>query len=493
MSTTNIDYSNKKFLDEAGLSILWARITDLFASKASTYVPVGVAKYEDGTNKEAGISIVFNRLDDTTNTLELHIPNATNGTPGMMSPIDKHKLDELDTKFNENIKINTIKVGEKDKSVELLTDEYKNICWDFVYNSTTDTLDIIDNNQSDTTKKVLTSVYVNDFIGDALLSGFLSEAKVINTKDGSNEIGPFIKLTFTTTKNNETTVSEDIYINVADLIDIYTEGSGISIEQGTINDDKEQRKSVICLKTAGTDTDLDDHDHPKGIGGFVAHKVSNATAVETSSFENRYFGVEIGKDSKAIVNVPIGGILFDKNTTEQTGGGDNIDIAEGGKITFITGVDNNNISINEDGTHNIISLSEKTINISQETSISFADDNTTTINDLNFGDSINVITDIESTEDGTNGHKLQKTVNTIQLPTLEVLNSAVNPDADKISVDIGANYDEEPVEVNVVTGITISDNQEIVPLTTTYAFNVYVENIPEDTLNTMLVLPTDNN
>ena len=469
--------NNKKYLDETGLSKLWARITDYGAPRWTAYKPVQgnitdesvILAYQSAATDEQ-------KAAGKGNVIAVEIPGATQSLAGVMTANDKNRVDNIEVIAEDLITIKNIKVGQSNENGEnnrdarkLAIDDGKNVNWDFVYNATTDTLDIIDV----ITNKVMTSVHINDFIGDALIDGILTDVDLVD-HDENNNSGAFIKLIFTITRNNGDIDSKDIYINVADLIDVYTAGPGISIEQGSIDTNEDIRNSVICLKTAGTDATLDDHNHPKGIGGFVAHKVSNATAVGISSIEKRYFGVEIGNDAKGIVNVPIGTIT---NTDNSITGEISISPIIGGDADIITGV---NIVELDDHTGHIIQPTGTTLHIDKETDITTSGNAGEDAETLQFGDSFTVFKDIAP--GGTNGHELIKSNTTWTLPELSKGDPIVSQESQTIYADNAASA----FNLDIVTDIYVdSKTGTIAPITTQFTGYVDVLSIDNATIESL--------
>lgn len=447
------ELNNKKYLDEVGLAALWARITDYGAPRWTAYKPTTISA--DATKvviKHESAATAAQKADSKGVDIAVELPAATQDKAGVMTAADKTKLDNMNSTAEDAVTIKQVQV--KNQSLKIDGDKY--VDWDFVYNSTTDTLDIIDCNDSN---KVLTSVTINSFIGDALLKGILTDSDIV-PEDGDGNSGTFIKLTFTTTTNDNTTESKDVYINVADLIDFYTAGSGISIENGAIDHNETQRSSTITLKIA-TSTER---------GGFVAHKVSTtATAVTPTTIEKRYFGVEIGKDDKAIVNVPIGSITKQDNSIS---GEVTLSPVTGGSTNLITGL---NIVENTDKTGHNINLIGTSVKVGKETDWSVTGtgggDGTT----LKFGDSFTVFKDIVS--DGTNGHGTTKSNTTWTLP--QPSRKAPDTATAATSQTIVADNSGSKFEFTAVTDIAVNGTTgEIQPVTTKFTAQVDVISIP---------------
>lgn len=452
--------NNKKYLDEVGLATLWARITDYGAPRWTAYKPTTISA--DATKvviKHESAATAAQKADSKGVDIAVELPAATQDKAGVMTAADKTKLDNMGSTAEGAVTIKQVQV----KNQNLKIDNNKYVDWDFVYNAATDTLDIIDCNDSN---KVLTSVSVNSFVGDAILSGVLTDSDIVD-KDGENNSGTFIKLTFVLTKNDGTTDSKDIYINVADLIDFYTAGAGITIDNGAINHDETRRDSTITLKIASS-TER---------GGFVAYKVTDTEAVAQTTIAQRYFGVEIGKDDKAIVNVPIGSITKQDNSIS---GEVTLSPVTGGSTNLITGL---NIVENTDKTGHSINLVGTSVKVGKETDVTWSDGTTGTASPK-FGETITALTTIESDATGTNGHKIKRTKTTFTLPK-----PSRKAPADATTATLQTTIADNPAETNALVFTAMTDivvdgtNGTIQPVLTTYTANVDVLSIGLDTIN----------
>ena len=456
------ELNNKKYLDESGLVTLWGRITDYGAPRWTAYKPIEGERDEDEVFLKYGsAATAAQKAEEKGKDIVVTIPAATQSLAGVMTAADKTKLDNMGSTAEGAVTIKQVQV--KDQNLKIDSNKY--VDWDFVYNAATDTLDIIDCNDSN---KVLTSVSVNSFVGDAILSGVLTDSDIVD-KDGGNNSGTFIKLTFVLTKNDGTTDSKDIYINVADLIDFYTGGEGITIDNGAINHDETRRDSTITLKIA-TSTER---------GGFVAHKVSESVAVAQTTITERYFGVEIGKDNKAIVNVPIGTITKQDNVNS---GKTTIVPATGGDATIVTGL---NVVKNTDETGYSVNLTGTTLEIAKETDVTWSDGETSTASPK-FGEDITVLTTIESDTTGTNGHKIKRTKTTFTLPQ-----PSRKAPADAIAAPLQTTIADNPADTNELVFTAMTDivvdgtNGTIQPVLTTYTANVNVLSIEDTTIEAL--------
>lgn len=460
--------NNKKYLDETGLATLWGRITNGFSPRWMAYRPTTIAA--DGTTvaiTHSSAATAEQKTDGQGPDIVVTIPTVTTTKAGVMSAADKVKLDNMGSTAENAVTIKKIQVNNTDLSV----DDDKIVDWDFVYNESTDTLDIIDKNASNA---VLTSVAVNDFIGDAIKEAILTDADIVN-EDGEGNSGTFIKLIFATKDQESATAStQEVYINVADLIDIYNAGDGIDIAQGAIDHNETQRTSTITLKIASTSER----------GGFVAGWVdANQEAVTRTDIDTRTFVVGIGKDNKAMVTVPIGTIT--KSDSTFTGTAVNISPASGGSANVVTGI---TVTEKEDHTgHNVV-LTGNVVNISKETSVTTDGNAGDTGKVMAFGDTFTVFKDIEPT--GTNGHQLTKSNTTWTLPKLSKGN--ITSTADAASQTVVADNSGSQFVFEALTDITVGETTGVItPIKTKFTAQVDVISIPIATIEA-LAYPTDD-
>lgn len=454
-NTTN---NPQQFLDRDGLSTLWGRITTEFAPRWKSYRPLltnesfasnqtppdiadahqtnadglcidfasaGVLTLEDGTVYGKGIRVKLPRVVAPTDGV------ANSGMDGIMSWEDKQKLDSIESTAENAVTIKGVKVGtnsdDEKRKLTLTADKFVN--WDLRFNSTANELQVVDINNENT---VLTKVSVKDFVADAIKEGFLVGASLVTSKpngDGSEE-GTYIKLTFKIKEGNGTENNvTDVYINVSDLIDVYTEGTGISINNDLTNDtvDGAPRTTTISLKTA-TDNE---------IGGVKIKRdntnLNNTSTLKTTNQNGRYFGVELNKDDVAFVNVPIGELSAGSNVL---GGTTTVNTNEGGEFTFVTGISKIEHTTNAGGdvTGNTITLNTGKIEITKETSITKADSAASGGTIAHKG-TFTAITEV--TPGGTNGHKLTLTKTTYTLPDVPDIDDTTDSTTTKQLV---ANY-----------------------------------------------------
>lgn len=458
-NTTN---NPQQFLDRDGLSTLWGRITTEFAPRWKSYRPLltnesfatnqtppdiadahqtnadglcidfasaGVLTLEDGSVYGKGIRVKLPRVVAPTDGV------ANSGMDGIMSWEDKEKLDSLENTAENAVTIKGVKVGTNSNQEQRklkLTDKFVN--WDLRFNSTANELQVVDVNNGNT---VLTKVSVKDFVADAIKEGFLVGATLVTSKPlGNNQVkeGTYIKLSFKIKDGSDTENNvSDVYLDVNDLIDVYTAGTGISINNDLTNDTTNDapRTTEINLKTAQTGE----------IGGVKIKRdnisLDNTSILKTTNQNGRYFGVEINKDDVAFVNVPIGELSAGSNVL---GGTTTVNTSEGGEFTFVTGISKIEYTTNASGdiTGNTITLGTGKIEIVKETSITKATDSTVSGGAIaHNGGTFTAITEI--TPGGTNGHELTLTKTTYTLPAVPSIDDTTDSTKDTTKQLI-ANY-----------------------------------------------------
>jgi hypothetical protein len=464
---------NKKYLDETGLTTLWGRITNGFSPRWMAYRPTTIAADASTVAiTHSSAATAEQKTNGQGPDIVVTLPTVTTEKAGVMSAADKVKLDNMGATAEGAVTIKQIQVKSQNLKIDT-TNKYVN--WDFVYNTTTDSLDIIDCNDSN---KVLTTVSVNDFIGDAIKEAILTSADIVNSKtdaNGETVTGTFIKLVFATKDQESATAStQEVYINVADLIDIYNAGKGIDIEQGAVNHDETQRTSTITLKIASTGEQ----------GGFVAGWVDKTQeAVTRTDIDTRTFAVGIGKGDVAMVTVPIGTISTSTSTFTDTAV--TINPAVGGSANVVTGI---TITEKTDNTgHNVV-LTGNVVNVSKETSVTTTGTAGEDSKTIAFGDSFTVFKDI--TTGGTNGHTLTKSNTTWTLPELSKGN--ITSDTDAAVQTVVADNSDSKFVFEALTDISVGATTGIItPIKTKFTAQVDVTSIPIATIEG-LAYPTDD-
>ena len=391
----------KKYLDFNGLNALWDNICDKFAPQWKSVNFDHIAKTSP-THEEDNVVLTFQNLsmppvadgefagvvdhthvNQTTWTIaaaKAH-EGGEGGHAGVMTAEDKTKLDALDNTLGSvvdtAIKINDIKIGNtKDSatSLEVVITEDENgsknkaVAFGLDYNADTDLLSIVDLNNN---KTALSSVHV---LGSALQSAVIEDAEMSSTGE-NGESGTFIKITFKTVfhkdDHTEDTVLKDIYINVADLIEIYTAGDGIAITQDNTSIEGDATSTTISI-LAPTRVSNDNK-----IGGIKSNKIytgsvtnwKNTSGTIAPKVQNlgtqsgRYFGIETDKDGHAFVNAPSAAISLG-TPTEKTDSINNTQSSD--TFTAMTGI---SIGLSEDGNTYTYTPEYTTFTVNQESEL----------------------------------------------------------------------------------------------------------------------------
>lgn len=325
--------AQQQYLNTAGLQKLWAKIVTGFA-------PINKAvdlSLTTATATKTGVSINFTACGVDPNLANpelgtkpsgsLELPVVSQTQAGIMTAADKTKLDGLGNSIDGAIALNGVAVNGTALKISTVGENTKHVNFALAYDATGKKLNIVDKNNSNA---VLSSVEVNNFIGDAILSHSLTSASIVDEND-KNVAGTFLKMTFSITELDGGTKSEDVYANVADLVSTYSAGTGISItDEAGQTIDGVAHTGKITLNTAGTDT----------IGGIKIRKDNTSYVVTPkvstlsgNASNGRYFGVEIDKNDAAFVYVPSQEVTVNGTPSTATA-----TTAHGGTFTAVTGI-----------------------------------------------------------------------------------------------------------------------------------------------------------
>lgn len=528
------DLTNKQFLDKDGLSALWSRIQTTFAPRWVSYKPSNTQTQHNNLNIESEdvnalqttdevyiINTAAGQLRDSSGNLVngkdilLHIPaaagsNAAGGAKaGVMSASDKVKLDSIESTAENAVTLKNILIGGGDDNVEptrltlstqtnINADDYKSVAFGLNYNADSDLLSIMDlnykpdpeNKPNEIVPRALSSVHI---LGDALKNAFIHSAKIVD-KDDQNNSGTFIEIVFVTQTQDPDYASNDtpksnstqtVYINVSDLIDIYSEGNGITITETEVDpDDTKNRTSTISLKTAGIGSGDDK------IGGIKVY-ASNVDAVtaktssqafdatSTSKNDNRFLGIELDKNGQAYVYNPVEDVEVVTVTPTEDGG----TIAHEGEFTAITGLE---VNVDEYSGKITISETPTKFKLPAETKLSKGTDKTQapTITPLKYGSTFTAVVDTEVSD-----HTITDVNTTWTLPSLNATGPGAiaygDPKSNTQIIAAPVNTDTPPephISIPVITNIGLtSDDSGNITLSTVqerYDYWVDVKSIP---------------
>ena len=453
----------KQFLDRAGLSALWEKIYKGFAPRWQSYKPsneystaddrtpadfvhaqastadgaqvlnipfVSAGAIKDSEGNKYGKDLVVQISEAVADTSV----SANDGKPGLLSSKDKWKIDNLATTAEDAVTLKGIKVN----NTALDIDDSKFVNWDLQYDEDNNKLQIVDLNDSN---KVMTSVDVDAFLTDALKKGFLASAELVAV-DADGATGPFIKLSFTTGGPNDTSVT-DVYLDVKDLVDVYTAGTGINITNNlTPSIDGQNRSTEISIKTAST-TER---------GGIKVTKVDSAKDFKANDIKvGRDFQLQLDKNENGFVTVPVTALAVDSSTVAD------------GTVSPVTGntfqvLKGYNVTSSPDANGNEgwkLSPEYSTLTVGQETAITVsADTATTNGGDITDGSEITFVSGL--TPSGTNNHTLTPELTKVKFVETEL--------------SLGSQADADNAMTATRTKTLVSDPDRGVGYVSSYAF-----------------------
>ena len=301
----------KQFLDYAGLQQFWGIIDAKFANKVDA-AKVGSFKFD-----AAPASVTMKYTDSAVNptTYDIALPMAVGGgkvgdgdpQAGLLSAADKAIIDDLENRINDMAPFHGLKIdgkeiylpgkrgnigldfvtggsvadGTRTAKIELVDLAYREAygtnSWSVItaeeyeanasnaayyaydnkyYKWSVDGVKgPVNNIQAPLMSAPISSIDVSELVK----AGLLNDADVVYrpASEGVAE-GMYLKLTFIT--NGAGSETKDVYINVTDLVDIYSAGEGIDIANDAMNSDEgmatgSARTGTIKVKVA-TATDL---------------------------------------------------------------------------------------------------------------------------------------------------------------------------------------------------------------------------------------------
>ena len=410
--------TQKTYLDSAGLSALWTKIQTGFAPRWTAYKPSAPSKdgvppidYNmDVDETKGGINFVSAGVLTSDGTkygsdIRVVVPaavpaiNGSGGTAGLLSSVDKEKIDNMGTTTEGLVTLKGIHVG-KNNGTALKIDGNKFAHFNFVYNENTKSLDITDRNSSDA---VLATVPIAHFTEDLAISSVISDADVVAALPSqlpadavvtstTTTNGPWLKLSFILTREginastgaDETyTETKTVYTSLADLVSTYTASTGLEVIN-LANDgvDDTATTAAFRLKSAATGerggvkvVDVTTGKAKNGTNYVTTSGTTYTEAIKHTTDTGRYFGLERNSEDVAFVNVPIGNL----SAADEINVGDkSIDVKENARtnaaqsFTVISGL---TVSKDTDCQGNSISYKTKTIEILPETPIDVQEGN----------------------------------------------------------------------------------------------------------------------
>ena len=473
--------TNKKFLDEVGLASLWDKIQKGFAPRWSAYKPVSslsadlpAASSVNATQNTGNVNINFTSagiltVDNTEQygkPIIVTIPAATQSLAGVMTKDDKKKLDNMSSSITTAITLTDIKI---DGTALAKADKAVNIGFD--YDTKTNCIRLLDANTLDANgdPTPLASVDMDDILSDTFKNSFLHSATVVDRRDEDIEdTGKWIRFQFAVqTNESEIRVLDPFYVDVDDLVDTYTAGTGITVGSASSTAaDNEPTTKKISLKCATT----------SAIGGIRIHKDNSSyavtaktstvgTAIDAVTNDLRYYGVEIDKNDKAFVYMPpeTVSVAAANEATQST-------LAHAGTFSVMNGIV---ADVNQSTGDIVLTPQIQPYKLPSETNISIgtaaaATDGGT----LAHSGTFTVMTGISRS--GTANHTITPVNTTFKLPaktTITAQAKGANSSRPVKEIVADVNNTKTDSALSVVTNITMSGDQ-IVPTYTDIWVNV---------------------
>ena len=324
---------NKKFLDYAGLETLWGIIKGRFADKDKTVTNMEFVLSTDGKTQT-----LVTTLADGTTKKTVDMPNASRTQAGLMSPDQFAIVDDLEHNIEDMAPFAGLRLGSgadanevsltgRKANIELkyMTDRAadntvnkayialvdpnypENGEWthsdEAAYNAAADKSNWIAVRQSNGTYEyyywsVAGEIGPVNALGEPIMSqpitkidvtelvktGLLIDSDVVINPEGQTN-GTYLKLVFNAVKEDGSANPQTQYINVTDLVEIYSAGEGIAItdEANTGADDIARTGKINVI--AATDTTL---------GAFKTGYTEG----------NKTYAVKLDANKKAYVAVP---------------------------------------------------------------------------------------------------------------------------------------------------------------------------------------------
>lgn len=291
--------ATKKFLDYDGLSQLWGIITDKFATKDEAIKTISIG---DGNEPQVTKNLIYETVKGEQTVVTL--PSASKETSGLMSANHFAILDDLKNNIDQLAPFAGLKIDGKEVSltgrranIQLKYESYGDAAsGKSAYISLIDADYPSDGSWTDTTENdylanahVIPGRYtavqkgtdikyykwsedcagpVNSIgeplhnrpiskidVTELIKTGLLKDADVVVNPKGQ-EAGTYLKLVFNTSPDAATETTNTVYINVTDLIELYTAGEGISITDMSNEGADDIATTGVIKVNAATDTTL---------------------------------------------------------------------------------------------------------------------------------------------------------------------------------------------------------------------------------------------
>lgn len=291
--------ATKKFLDYAGLAQFWGIITDKFATKADA-VKAGSISIEDGSAPQKTRDLVYSSVSGTQTIVTL--PEATREKAGLMSADQFAIVDDLQANIESmapfaglKIEGNEISLTGRKANIQLKYESYGDAA-----SGKTAYISLIDADYPAEGEWVSTTAAdfeanqgaipgryatvqrgtevtywkwskeaagpVNSLgeplynrpisqidVTELIKTGLLVSSDVVVNPAGYAE-GTYLQLVFNVSPDAETNETNTVYINVTDLVEIYTAGEGVTITHANNTADDVATTGTISLNAATATT-----------------------------------------------------------------------------------------------------------------------------------------------------------------------------------------------------------------------------------------------
>lgn len=349
--------ATKKFLDYAGLSQFWGIITGKFATKDEAIKTISIG---EGNAPQVTKDLIYSTVNGQQTVVTL--PSASTESSGLMSADHFKIIDDLKTNIDElapfaglkidgsevsltgrraNIQLKYESYGDaasgKSAYISLIDADYPSVGeWsettenDYLANAQT-----IPGRYTAVQKGTDIKYYkwseesagpVNSIgeplhnlpiskidVTELIKTGLLKDADVVVNPAGQ-AAGTYLKLVFNTSPDADTETTNTVYINVTDLIEIYTAGEGITITDIANEGADDIATTGVIKVNAATDTTLG------------AIKLGYKEGAKT-------YKVQLDSDNRAFVAVPWETVVVTSKTTGANKAGQAYLTTETKKVT----------------------------------------------------------------------------------------------------------------------------------------------------------------
>jgi hypothetical protein len=267
----------KTFLDYNGLSTLWSIISNKFATKAEAVKTIEVAA---GTNDTVEKKLVYTTVSGEANFTT--IPAATETSSGLLTADQFKTLSELNTNIEGFAPFANLQLEGKDLT---LVNRLANIKLEYEGSKAAGGnayISLVDANATGE-DRAISKIDVTELVK----TGLLADADVVVNPEGESN-GTYLKLVFNTATDASSSDTNTVYINVTDLVEIYSAGEGISITETGSDIDDTARTGVISIEAAKSDK----------LGGV---KLGYTVAADGN---RKSYAVKLNDSNQAFVEVP---------------------------------------------------------------------------------------------------------------------------------------------------------------------------------------------